>query len=149
MSFIKLAFMSLTALICVELSIAKGRLDALEFNGELKMGHTIRLSFYDPTSAGAFWVELGDSRKEFELVDYDSENRIATVRLGDRERSIELRSARIISINRPKPLSAERLAKIHDSQLQDIYGNEQLLKARMEVVVAREEKEAERKMRAR
>lgn len=135
--------------ICLQIAEGKGRLDSLEFNGELNLGNSIRLSFYDPQGAGAFWVQVGEARREFHVLGYDPGNRIATVRHDGKDRRIKLKSPRVISITRPKVMTQSRLDKIHRSQLETIYGNEKLVAARLEVMVAREEKEAARKASSR
>lgn len=118
------------------------RLEALEFNGVLKIGERVTLSFNDPHLLGTFWVQESKSKGDIYLVEFDSSRDVARVSLGNREREIKLKTETISAIFRPKILSAARKQEIEKQEIKAIYANDALVRARLEVVVAREERDS-------
>ncbi|MBK1876832.1 hypothetical protein [Pelagicoccus mobilis] len=133
------------ALVLIEglLGNTQTRLRDFELNGVIDLAGEVSLSIRDSRSLGTFWVEVGKTGKGgLQLLEYDAEKEEAVLSLDGEQRRIKMNEGRIVGLHIPKILTAKRRSEIHRQQLDDIYGNEELVRARLEVMVAREERDA-------
>ncbi|MCC5788351.1 MAG: hypothetical protein JJT75_01860 [Opitutales bacterium] len=81
-----------------ELSSEEERLGSVELRSIFSLAGEIRFSLHDPVLDRSFWLEPGQVRHDYEIVEYDVQEGRLVLALGDFEREVGLATSRVSTL---------------------------------------------------
>ncbi|MCH8475245.1 MAG: hypothetical protein LAT55_08455 [Opitutales bacterium] len=98
-----------------ELSEEEERLGSVELRSIFSLGGEVRFSLHDQVLDRSFWLEPGQSRHDYEIVDYDVQKGRLVLALGDFERELGLASSRVSTLEEDQEEESSAEANEEDS----------------------------------
>ncbi len=80
-------------------------LERLELRSVVRLPGGSMFSLRDPAEESTFWIEPGQNRDGLQIISFDAEKNLLTLRHGDARRTLSLSSARIQATAEPAPSS--------------------------------------------